>query len=68
MLLDPFDFFLIDSDSGELRSAKPLDREVLRKADNDTLRLIVSVCSYIIFIVFIIIDHILYTFFRQQKL
>ena len=28
-ILDPHDFFQIDSNSGEIRTAKPLDREVL---------------------------------------
>lgn len=28
-LPDPFDYFLLDSDTGELKTAKPLDREAL---------------------------------------
>lgn len=33
LVTNPFDYFLLDSDSGELRTAKPLDREAL---DNST--------------------------------
>lgn len=32
MLLDPFDYFLLDPISGELRTAKPLDREALENS------------------------------------
>lgn len=29
---DPFDYFLLDDDTGELRTAKPLDREALENS------------------------------------
>lgn len=36
-------YFLLDAHTGELRTAKPLDREVL---ENGTLTLIIKVRSY----------------------
>lgn len=32
IFVDPFDYFLLDDDSGELRTAKPLDREALENS------------------------------------
>lgn len=32
MSADPFDYFLLDDDTGELRTAKPLDREALENS------------------------------------
>lgn len=32
MFADPFDYFLLDDDTGELRTAKPLDREALENS------------------------------------
>lgn len=43
---DPLDYFLLDQDTGELRTAKPLDREALKEATG-VISLKIMVCVHL---------------------
>ncbi|KAF7987447.1 hypothetical protein HCN44_003209 [Aphidius gifuensis] len=42
LVTNPFDYFLLDRDNGELRTAKPLDREAIDNSSSGVLTLIIK--------------------------